>query len=143
MHSAEKIIDGLTQLMEGFLELQSHIEEDFDVSSPEAVDEGDEHDEDTQIEIEAALVTEIRAALEGVMDAEDLGLEEIASFVSLAQEALQEIDPTIFEDHEEEDDITDMSVVDGDEDYYDEDDDYDYDEYDDDEDEYDEDEEDE
>ena len=124
MRAAEKIIEGLTQLMEGFVELQSKIEADFDSDS-----EGrEEEDPDLRVEIDAALVTEMRATLEALMDAEDYSADEIATFISVAQDALEEIDPDVFEEVEEED--ASQDAVEDEDDYYvddDGDDDYDFD----------------
>jgi len=130
MRAAEKIIEGLTQLMEGFIELQGKIEGDFD-SDNEGLDE---EDSDLKIEVDAALVTEIRATLEAVMDAEDYSADEIANLISVTQDALEEIDPDVFEDVEE--DAVEEAADDDDDDYYvddDGDDDFDFD-YDEDED---------
>lgn len=124
MRAAEKIIEGLTQLMEGFVELQAKIEGDFDSDS----ESGEEEDSDLRVEIDAALVTEMRATLEALMDAEDYSADEIATFISVAQDALEEIDPDVFEEVEEEDAASDS--VEDEDDYYvddDGDDDYDFD----------------
>lgn len=124
MRAAEKIIEGLTQLMEGFVELQAKIEGDFDSGS----EGGEEEDSDLRVEIDAALVTEMRATLEAVMDAEDYSADEVATFISVAQDALEEIDPDVFEEVEEED--ASSETVEDEDDYYvddDSDDDFDFD----------------
>ncbi len=102
MRAVDKIIEGLTQLLEGFVELQSKIEKDFEVAEPDFADEAD--DSDIRVEIDAAMVTEIRATIESVMDAEDYSADEIATFLSVTQDALEEIDPDVFESDEDEDD---------------------------------------
>ncbi|MCI5066380.1 hypothetical protein MRY87_11710 [bacterium] len=119
MRAAEKINDGLAQILEGFLELQTQIESDFSAEKS-AVSQEEEEDESLRVEIDAALVTELRASLESIMDAEDYSSDEIASFLSVAQDALEEIDPDVFEESEEEEESEEAS-------YYDEDDDDDYD----------------
>ncbi len=48
--------------------------------------------------MDAAAVVEIRAAIETVMDTEDYGTDEIAAFLSVLTDALEEIDPDVFEE---------------------------------------------
>lgn len=135
--ATEKIIDALTQLVEGFAELQESLEDDFKPGSDS--DDEDDSDEESEGDIEDALVTEIRAAVEAVIENEDCAPEDLASIVSALTGALEEIDPEVFADDESSDD--DEEEEDDDEEEYDEDDD-DMD-LDDDDEEYDEDEEDE
>ena len=96
---AEKIIEALTQLMEGYIELQESVERDFG---------GREGDDETELssEVDSALVTEVRAAIESVMEEEDYSAEEFASVISMVTDALEEIDPDVF-DQEEEDEEDD------------------------------------
>ena len=129
--ATEKIIDALTQLVEGFAELQERLEEDYD---PEVADDSDEaesaKDEDEESSsIEEALVTEIRAAVEAVIENEDCAPEDLASIVSALSNALEEIDPEVFshgtvaeEDEDEEDEDIDEDDIDLDDEDYDEDD---------------------
>lgn len=105
--ATEKIIDALTQLVEGFAELQEGLENDL----KPAVEDDDKGDDDGEVDIEDALVTEIRAAVEAVIENEDCAPEDIASIVSAVTAALEEIDPEIFahgetesSDDDEEDD---------------------------------------
>jgi segregation and condensation protein B len=128
--ATEKIIDALTQLVEGFAELQERLEEDYD---PEVADDSDEaesaKDEDEESSsIEEALVTEIRAAVEAVIENEDCAPEDLASIVSALSNALEEIDPEVFshgtvagEDEDEEDEDVDEDDIDLDDEDYDED----------------------
>lgn len=110
MKAAEKIIDALTQLLEGYAELQESLEADFGTSASE-------EEEETSAELDAALVTEVRSALESVIENEDYSAEEVASVISAFTDALQEIDPDVFEDEkEEEDDDEDYDDDDEDED---------------------------
>jgi len=102
MKASEKIIEGLTQLIEGFVELQENVEEEFGaeldtepVSRPSS---------EISLEMEAAIVTELRAALEIVMDSEDFATDEMAAMVSSLSDALEEIDPDVFEDSSEDED---------------------------------------
>ncbi|MCB0321335.1 MAG: hypothetical protein KDD60_10460, partial [Bdellovibrionales bacterium] len=107
-------------------------------------DGGDTEDPDVRVEIDAALVTEIRACIEAVMDSEDYAADELATLVSIAQDALEDIDPDVFEEAEEDEESDEDVVYEDDEDFSDlEDDDLDeeFDDEDDDEDEEDDEEE--
>ena len=111
MKAAEKIIEALTQLMEGYAELQESLEDDFGSSL--------EGDDKVSAELDAALVTEMRAAIESVIENEDYTAEEVASVISTMTDGLQEIDPDVFateEDEEAEDDDDDHEDDDYDED---------------------------
>ena len=141
MKAADKIVEGLTQFMEGFVELQTQVEEEY---QSESDDGGDTEDPDVRVEIDAALVTEIRACIEAVMDSEDYAADELATLVSIAQDALEDIDPDVFEEAEEDEESDEDVVYEDDEDFSDlEDDDLDeeFDDEDDDEDEEDDEEE--
>ncbi len=118
--ASEKIIDALSQLIEGFNELQESIESDFTSEQP---DEEYEEGQDVNTEIDAGVVNEMRAALEAVIDAEDVSPEEIASMLSSLTEALEEIDPEVFEGGQEGEE--DEEAYEEDEEYYDEDEDLD------------------
>jgi hypothetical protein len=140
MKPEDKIIEGMTELLEGFVELHTKIESDFDAS---AVDFEDETNADLRIEIDAAIVTEMRATLESVMDTEDYTSEQIATFLTVMQDALEEIDPDVFEQEEdelaiseEEEEFEDDDLEDFDDDDLEYDDEEDDDEDDDDDDEY-------
>jgi hypothetical protein len=119
MKAAEKIIDALTQLLEGYAELQESLEADFGAS-------GAEEEDETSAELDAALVTEVRSALESVIENEDFSAEEVASVISAFTDALQEIDPDVFEEEKDEDE--DEEDDNDDDDYDDDDVDYDEDE---------------
>ncbi|NLF25838.1 MAG: hypothetical protein GX589_09320 [Deltaproteobacteria bacterium] len=142
--ASEKIIDALTQLMEGFNELQEKAQADY---ATEEDEDAAETELEVGSEIDATVVSEMRAALEAVIDTEDVTPEEVAAAISCLTEALEEIDPDVFEISEEEESEEDDSIYDGeeDEDYYEDDDldiDMDDDEEDDEEDEEDDDEDD-
>src|SRR4051812_41913646 len=118
MKGAEKIIDALTQLMDGYCELQEAIERDYGGRGEEAV-AADPAATELSSEVDAALVTEIRAAIETVMEEEDYSAEEIASVISILTDSLEEIDPDVFESSEttpadEEEDYTDYDEDDDD-----------------------------
>lgn len=120
--AAEKIIEALTQLMEGYCELQEAVENDYGATEANEDDEGGE----LNAEADAALVTEMRAAIEAVLEAEDYTPDEFGSIISTLTDALEEIDPDVFEksfgDEEdededyEEDDLEDYGDEDGEED---------------------------
>lgn len=146
--ATEKIVDALSQLLEGYSELQESLEREYNAGKATDDDDDDDDTEETEVnpEVDAAIVTELKSALESVMESEDYGPEEVAQVVSTMTDALQEIDPGIFE-QEEEKIVDDEYVAAGDDDEYDydddDDDDIDLDEDDDEEDDDDEDEEDE
>lgn len=122
MRAAEKIVDGLIQAMEGFVELQQGIEEEFASENGNGYDADKASSEMTE-EVDAAIVTELRAAIESVMDSEDYGSDEIAALFSSMSDALEEIDPDVFEETEEEEEETTYGEeADDSEEYYDDDD---------------------
>jgi hypothetical protein len=114
--AAEKIIDALTQLVEGFAELQEKLEEDFDPDRDES--EEKEETENPAGSLEDALVTEIRAAVESVIENEDCAPEDLASIISALTDALEEIAPEVFteEEKEEEEEEEDYEEDDDDDD---------------------------
>jgi|LauGreDrversion4_2_1035121.scaffolds.fasta_scaffold127412_3 hypothetical protein len=146
--ATEKIIEALTQLVEGFAELQEKLEEDYDpeVESESDDDDTDSDDEEGATGIEEAIVTEIKAAVESVIENEDCAPEDLASIVSALTGALEEIDPEVFshgeaeEEEEEEEEYEDIDDEDFDEDYDEDEDEDDDDDEDEDEDEEEEDE---
>ena len=122
--AADKVIDALNQLIEGYYELQQLVADDLGVGGE--VSEEDQQEVDA--EVQAALTTEIRAALETVLENEDIAVEDIAMVVSNLTEAIEEIDPDVFaqeseaEDEDEDDlDLDDDDDLDLDEDLEDED----------------------
>jgi len=125
--ATEKIIDALTLLMEGYAELQAAVEADY---NPEQQEETEDSSSEASLEIDAAIVSEIKVTLESVIDTEDYSPEEVASLVSTMTDALEEIDPDVFEENEEESIYDDDDIDYGEDDDYLDDDDI-YDEYDD------------
>ncbi|MCO6431744.1 MAG: hypothetical protein J5J00_12875 [Deltaproteobacteria bacterium] len=154
--ATEKIVDALSQLLEGYNELQEFLRQEYGTvgdtyENDDDDDDDDESDEESSPEVEAALVTEIKAALESVIESDDFDPEEVANVLTALTEALEEIDPTVFNHEEEadtgyeaEEEVDDVDLDDEDEyDLDEDDDDLDYDEDDDDdEDDYEEDEDD-
>lgn len=134
----EKIIDALSQLLEGYAELQDAIESEY--SEDDVEDESAEDREEGAITPDSALVAEIRSAIEAAMEAEDYTPEEVANLIASLTEALEEIDPNVFdaeeedksedeeEEYEEDDDDIDLDEDDDDYEEYDDDDDDDEDE---------------
>ena len=94
--ATDKIIEALTELMEGFAELQEAAEKEFKTEGVELSEEADEED---SAEIDAAVVNEMRAALENVIENEDYSAEEFADVISALTDALEEIDPGVFVDN--------------------------------------------
>lgn len=113
--AAEKIIGGLTELLQGFNELQEELQNQLGEGAPEIV-EDDTQEEESNPEVEAQLVNEVRNSLEAVIDAEDCSPTDVAGLISALTEALEEIDPEIFdeqsgEDEEEEEEYEDLSDI--------------------------------
>jgi hypothetical protein len=129
--ASEKIIEALTQLVEGFAELQEQLGQDYDPESQEEETEEEESEEASGLE--EAIVTEVRAAVESVIENEDCAPEDLATVISALTDALGEIAPEVFtegeeeeseeeeEEYEEEDDDDDDIDLDDDDYEYDED----------------------
>ena len=95
--AAEKIADSLALLLEGYNELKENLKEELSVVS---------EDEDEEIEdqdVDAAMVTEVKAAIETALESEDYSPELLGSAIAVMTEALEEIDPSVFESSEEDD----------------------------------------
>lgn len=124
--ATEKIVEAITQLLEGLSELQEAIEE----GEVEALsDEDDEDDEGAEEDSDAALISEMRSAIEQALEVEDYTPEDIAGLIATMTQALEEIDPNIFnqeayadvDDDETEDyDDDDDDIDDEDEEFEDE-----------------------
>jgi segregation and condensation protein B len=126
--AAEKIIEALTDLVQGFSELQEQLENDFGTESEED-DTEDNENEEASSELQDALVTEVRAAVESVIENEDCAPEDIASVISALTGALEEVAPEVFAEEEEaeegkeseEEEYEDEDDIDLDDDDFDED----------------------
>lgn len=92
--ATEKIVEAITQLLEGLSELQEAIEE----GQVEALSDDDDEDDDSDAEedSETALIAEMRSAIEQALEVEDYTPEDIAGLIATMTEALEEIDPNIF-----------------------------------------------
>lgn len=120
----EKIIEALIQLLEGYSELQEALSQEYDKGKVKDEDADDDDGEgEISPEVDAAIVTEIKAALESVIEGEDYSPEEVAQVITTLTESLEEIDPTVFEHEEqsglEEDEDEDYDDIDEDDDDYD------------------------
>ena len=111
--AVEKIADSLAQFLEGYTELKAKLDDEYGVEKDETEIE-DEETETTE-EFDAALITELKAAIETALESEDYSPDVLANAIVSMTEALEEIDPDIFEssdddedeEEEEEDDIDD------------------------------------
>lgn len=112
-NASDRIIEGLTTLLQGFSDLEDMIETDYGTTSDDE-------------EFSSHMITEISAAIETVIEDEDYTPEYIASVVSALMGALEELDPDIFakpddlaaevESDDDEDDDYDDDEDDSDED---------------------------
>lgn len=94
--ATEKIMEALSQLLEGFAELQDSIESDFE--GEEVEEEETEIDEVEELEPDQIVIKEVRSAIESTMETDDFAPEDVANLIAALTEALQEIDPNIFDD---------------------------------------------
>ncbi len=101
MKSTEKMIEGLSILMDGFAELREEVEEEYRAES--GLEDDEEEDEELSLEVDAAIVNEFRAAIEAVMENDETSTEDIATMSTSLTDALEEIDPSVFAEESEED----------------------------------------
>ncbi|RMD83620.1 MAG: hypothetical protein D6808_08355 [Candidatus Dadabacteria bacterium] len=107
--AGDRIVEGLTELLAGFSELEEMLEDDYGASSDDE-------------ELSSAVVNELVSALDTVIDTEDYTPAYIASVVSALSEALEDVAPDIFdmeEDELEDELIDDDLAYDDDEEYFD------------------------
>lgn len=90
--ATEKVIEALSNLLEGFAELRESVEKEY---ADEETEEDD--DEEKGSELDLALITEMKAAIEAVIDTDDHSPEEFATLISVFTDALEEVDPHVFE----------------------------------------------
>lgn len=114
--AAEKVIDALARLMQGYVELQEKVQEDL--GRPGAAD-GEDADDESDLgqdeEADAAVASEVKGAVEAFLDSEDFSSEEFAALISHLTGALEEIDPDVFAS---EDDLDSEEEYDYDDDDY-------------------------
>ncbi len=100
--AAEKIISGLTETLAGFYELKTSIEEDI---SAGPVSGGKKQSAKAiATEIAAAIALEMRSILDTIIEEEDQSVETLAAFSAALTDAIEELDPDVFEDEDKEDD---------------------------------------
>lgn len=123
IRATEKIIEALNQLLEGFSELQDAVENEYaDDDEDDSDDERTQRDEaGERQDPDNAIVSEMKTAIEASMESEDYTPEEIANVIACLTEALQEIDPNIFEESESDEDEEEEDDDDDDLDFDDED----------------------
>jgi uncharacterized coiled-coil protein SlyX len=115
-----KTLDKLTKAMNGLISGFQAVEEDVKAQhdiDPESDDIND--DPEKLAEINTGVVSEVRTILENLIDEDEYSTEEIAKVLTALSEALQEIDPDVFdgsEDEEEEEDEDDDLDLDEDDD---------------------------
>ena len=146
-HANDKLVSALSQLAEAYAELQEELEEKFNSGEREEDDdfEDEENDDEEALaeEVDAAMVSELKLAIDSVIDSDDVATEEFAAIFSALVDALEEIDPNCFSEIEEDTDSDDddddfddgdeeIDLNDYDDDDYDDDDDDDYEDDDDD-----------
>lgn len=121
MRASDKIIDALSQLLEGFKEIQQNVQGEVGEDDTEQ-----DAEVESSPEVEAALVTEMRGAIEAAIENTDASPEEFGELIASMTEALEEIDPDIFESTGDDDESSDLDdedleeIDDLDEDYDDE-----------------------
>ena len=126
VRATEKIMEALSQLLEGFAELQDSLDSDLD-DEVEGDDESDVDDDDIVASTpEMVVLKHLKSAIEAVIETDDFAPEEIANLIAALTEALEEIDPNIFtegesEDEDDEDDDDDEDLDDEDLDFDDDD----------------------
>jgi DNA-binding FrmR family transcriptional regulator len=115
-------MEALSQLLEGFAELQDSLDTEYG----EVEDDEDKDDDATDIvDPDAAIIKELKIAIEGSIETDDYTPEEIANLIAALTEALEEVDPNVFADSSEDDEEEEEE---DDDDYEDDDDDLDLDE---------------
>ena len=118
IRATEKIMEALSQLLEGFAELQDTLDTEYgeadDVDDEKAAD-----DDDVVVDPDSLIVKELKLAIEGSIETDDYTPEEIANLIAALTEALEEVDPNIFADADDEEE---EEEEDEDEDDYDDDD---------------------
>ena len=136
MRATDKIIDALSQLIEGYVELKDQLQGELGAEND--IEESEDGIESNP-ELDAAIVTEVRGAIEAALESADVTPEDFGEVVASLTEALEEIDPDIFEggseeeseeegDDEEDFDDDEIDYDDIDEDEYDDADDEEYEE---------------
>ena len=77
----EKIVEALSQLIEAYAELQEQLETEYGSASTDDDDAADTDINEVSAEVDAAMIAELKAAMETVIDTEDFSPEEFARFL--------------------------------------------------------------
>lgn len=112
--SVNKITEALSLLMEGFTELEGTVR-DEPLDDEESEEEIGKEEEGLTEEQEAEIVNQVRSAMDDMMDSDDYSTEEVASMLTHLMEALQDIDPDVFDIEEVEDEDVEDDDMDFDE----------------------------
>jgi hypothetical protein len=110
VRATEKIMEALSQLLEGFAELQDSLDSDLDDEIEDDEESEVEDDDIAASTPEMIVLKHLKSAIEAVIETDDFAPEEIANLIAALTEALEEVDPNIFsesesdEDEEEEED---------------------------------------
>ena len=82
-HANDKLVSALSQLAEAYAELQEELEEKFNSGEREEDDdfEDEENDDEEALaeEVDAAMVSELKLAIDSVIDSDDVATEEFAA----------------------------------------------------------------
>jgi len=118
--TGEKIVDGLALLLEGYSELEAQVRNDY----IDVAESGTLRASKLEQEVQGALVTELKAGVESLIESEDYRTTFVAGLITALSEALEEIDPDAFEsgaglDLGDDDDDEDEDDDDDDDDEYD------------------------
>lgn len=97
----EKLVEAISQLVESYSELRESAEAEFQEEHDE--DEGELDPDELETGIDATIVSELRLAIESVIDSEDFAPDDFAVLLGAMSDALEEIDPDVFEAEIEED----------------------------------------
>ncbi len=92
--STRSMIEGLSLFLEGFIRNQYELQEEFGATGTTdgsaAVKDG--------IDLDTAVVIEMRAVMEGIMEAEDYSPEELAALTAVMTDAIEQISPEVFQE---------------------------------------------
>ena len=112
----DKLIKSMNGLIAGFQAVEEDVKAQHDID-PESDDLND--DPEKLAEINTGVISEVRTILETMIDDDEYSAEEIGKVLTALSEALQEIDPDVFDasdDDEEDDDESDDVDYDEDDD---------------------------
>lgn len=114
--AAEKIISGITEALAGFEELKTSIEED--ISAGPASGGKKQSAKAIATEIAAAISLEMRSILDTIVEEEEQSVETLAAFSAALTDAIEELDPDVFdsEDEDEDDEVDEDDDDDSDDD---------------------------